>query len=87
MKHGNRKLFSVEGIRIVLDYWASRGHRVVGFLPEVGFLRLLPLSISIHATSMPKSESLARESHVPKAQATQRRPGQGKCAILFIDKR
>jgi hypothetical protein len=35
MRHGIKKVFSVEGIRIVLDFWASRGHRVVGFLPEV----------------------------------------------------
>ena len=38
MRHGMKKLFSVEGIRIVLDFWASRGHRAVGFLPEVSVL-------------------------------------------------
>jgi len=34
MRHGTKKVFSCEGIRITLQYWLDRGFKVVGFLPE-----------------------------------------------------
>ena len=33
MRHGN-KTFSCKGIEIVVQYWMSKGHKVVGFMPE-----------------------------------------------------
>eukprot|EP00959_Pyramimonas_sp_CCMP1952_P146078 3058747-Pyramimonas_sp.AAC.1 len=34
MRHGRKKVFSCEGIRLAVDYWTSKGHKVLGFLPE-----------------------------------------------------
>jgi hypothetical protein len=28
MRHGRKKLFSCEGIRLCLDYWSLKGHKV-----------------------------------------------------------
>ena len=34
MKHAQNRKFSCQGIQIVLEYWQSRGHKAIGFLPE-----------------------------------------------------
>lgn len=34
MRHGFHKKFSSKGIRLAFDYFLTRGHRVVGFLPD-----------------------------------------------------
>ena len=33
MRHGDGK-FSCKGIEIVVEFWVSRGHKVVGFVPD-----------------------------------------------------
>ena len=34
MKHGKNKSFSCIGVKIVVDHYVSRGHKVIGFLPS-----------------------------------------------------
>ena len=34
MRYSHNKKFSCIGIKIAIDYWVSRGHRVLGFLPD-----------------------------------------------------
>jgi hypothetical protein len=33
-KHGSSKRFSCQGIKIAIDYWTQRGHKVLAFLPD-----------------------------------------------------
>ena len=37
MRHGNNKSFNCKGIKIVIDYWQTKGHEVIGFLPDYLF--------------------------------------------------
>jgi hypothetical protein len=39
MRHGNNLTFSCQGIKAVIEYWTSRGHEVIGFLPDYLFDR------------------------------------------------
>ncbi len=34
MRYGHNLKFCCIGIKIAIDYWVSRGHRVLGFLPD-----------------------------------------------------
>jgi len=34
MRFGHNQKFCCLGIKIAIDYWTSRGHRVLGFLPD-----------------------------------------------------
>ena len=34
MRFGHSQKFACQGIKIALDFWQSRGHRCIGFLPD-----------------------------------------------------
>mmetsp|Transcript_20963 Transcript_20963/g.28209 ORF Transcript_20963/g.28209 Transcript_20963/m.28209 type:complete len:94 (+) Transcript_20963:1399-1680(+) len=34
MRYGNSKNFACAGIKVAIEYWVSRGHQVLGFLPD-----------------------------------------------------
>lgn len=34
MRHGQNKLFSSKGIKLCVEYWENRGHKVIGFIPD-----------------------------------------------------
>lgn len=34
MRYGLNQKFCCLGIKIAIDYWANKGHRVLGFLPD-----------------------------------------------------
>lgn len=34
MRYGHSQKFACLGIKIAIDFWVSRGHRVLGFLPD-----------------------------------------------------
>lgn len=34
MRFGLNEKFVCEGIKITIEYWTSRGHKVLGFLPD-----------------------------------------------------
>ena len=34
MRYGHNQKFLCKGIKIAVEYWMSRGHRVLGFLPD-----------------------------------------------------
>ena len=34
MRFGNSRTFACQGIKIAIEYWTSRGHKVLGFLPD-----------------------------------------------------
>jgi hypothetical protein len=33
VRHGNHEFFSSKGLKIVADYWQSRGHQIIIILP------------------------------------------------------
>jgi hypothetical protein len=39
MRHGNNQTFNCVGIKAAIDYWAAKGHEVIGFLPDYLFYR------------------------------------------------
>lgn len=66
MRHGFHKRFSCIGIRLAIEYFVKRGHRVVGFLPdylvrgdEVGERkRLASAGVDVPASKLPDDVAL-----------------------------